>query len=165
MTPEEETAAVRGNLGYLYRSAARNAMGQDLSDSFQDACETFVKALRTWRPGLVNVRSWAWPMLRNRAIRRLRDAKRHAPAAESMDFEESSLHDTSAISPEMQVQNKELVGLLDRLSKKEQRVVRQRFYQDRTYREIGALMDLSHENVRQIEFHALTRLRTWLEKT
>ena len=45
------------------------------------------------------------------------------------------------------------------LNERESKVIEMRFYQDKTYEEIGRIIDVTQEQVRQIEAKALRKMR------
>lgn len=55
-------------------------------------------------------------------------------------------------------------AMFDRLNPRQERVMKMRFFEDKTLQEVADILDLTRERVRQIETEAFRRLRYWMMK-
>lgn len=131
----------------------------------QDAVQdTFLK-LWQQEPGRVNqsLKSWLFTVCRNRAFDILRKEKRmiHVETSQLESIAGASGHDPS-IEAEHSERQSEVLLHLERLPENQREVIRLKFQQDLSYREISAITSLSESNVGFLIHTGIKHLRQTL---
>ncbi|HUF62346.1 MAG TPA: sigma-70 family RNA polymerase sigma factor [Verrucomicrobiales bacterium] len=125
--------------------------------------DTFLR-LHEQNPATVreSLKAWLFTVCRNRALDVLRKQKREA--AVEPDFLQSVPDDCAdpAEAAERQETHARVLELLDRLSPNQREVIRLRFQNGLSYREISEVTSLSVSNVGFLMHTGLKRLRTFL---
>lgn len=134
----------------------------------QDAVQdTF---LRLWQqePGSVNqsLKSWLFTVCRNRAFDILRKEKRmtHVETSQLETIAGETGADPAAEAERSERQSA-VLSQLDRLPPNQREVIRLKFQQDLSYREISAITSLSESNVGFLIHTGIKRLRKSLAST
>src|ERR1700680_4054063 len=118
--------------------------------------------------------TWLLKITRNLVFNELRRSKRHAqvPLQTEPGAEEMQLEDETAQAPDASLLQAELQQAIERaimqLSESQRMALILRRYKERSYEEIGEILDLSVPAVKSVLFRARTelreRLRVYLEK-
>jgi len=126
--------------------------------------DTFLK-LWQQEPGKVNrsLKSWLFTVCRNRSFDVLRKEKRmtHVETSQLESVAGESGNDPSSVAERSERQS-EVMNHLDRLPENQREVIRLKFQQDLSYREISAITSLSESNVGFLIHTGIKRLRKTL---
>lgn len=141
--------------------------GLPLMDLIAEGCTGMMKAAKTYDPDRgFRFLTYAEYGIRSRVWAGIKSHYRHnhdsldAPAFE--DGEEITCGDLIASDDPGADQNyfaMQIGNLLNRLSEREKKVIELRFWHDKTLEEIGDVLGLTSNRIRQIEGRALRRLR------
>jgi RNA polymerase sigma-70 factor (ECF subfamily) len=132
------------------------------SDAEEVTAETFARALRNlgrfeWRG--VPFAAWLMQIAAHAAADQHRRRSREAPLDEAGDGAATSWTTELAEVEE----RADLFALVERLPDDQRRVIVARFGQERSCREIARALGRSEGAVKQLQYRALKRLRTWME--
>jgi RNA polymerase sigma factor (sigma-70 family) len=164
-TIEELFAALESPLlGYALRCAGELGVAEDI---VQDA---FMK-LHAQFDQVVKPRPWLYRTVHNLALNRRRDAKETVPLDPDPenDYPSSTEPADPALPPDAQMLRLEGIGLvrisLETLDARSRELVRLKFHDDLSYKEIAARTGLTTGNVGFILHHALKTIAAELAKT
>jgi RNA polymerase sigma-70 factor (ECF subfamily) len=164
-TIEELFAALESPLlGYALRCAGERGQAEDVVQ------EAFMK-LHAQFEQVDKPRQWLYRTVHNLALNRRRDARKTVPLEPEPDTENSSSVETAdpALPPDAQMLRLEGIGLvrisLETLDARSQELVRLKFHDDLSYKEIAGRTGLTPGNVGFILHHALKTIAAELAKT
>jgi RNA polymerase sigma-70 factor (ECF subfamily) len=167
-TIEELFAALESPLlGYAFRCAGELGLAEDVVQ------EAFMK-LHAQFEQVEKPRQWLYRTVHNLALNRRRDAKRTVPLDPASNSENDCPAATldpadPALPPDEQMLRLEGIGLvrisLETLDGRSRELVRLKFHDDLSYKEIAARTGLSTGNVGFILHHALKTIAAELAKT
>jgi len=164
-TIEELFAALESPLlGYAFRCAGELGMAEDVVQ------EAFMK-LHAQFEQVEKPRQWLYRTVHNLALNRRRDTKKTVPLEPDPDHENSSAIEPPdpALPPDEQMLRLEGIGLvrisLETLDGRSRELVRLKFHDDLSYKEIAARTGLTTGNVGFILHHALKSIAAELAKT
>ena len=164
-TIEELFAALESPLlGYAFRCAGELGVAEDVVQ------EAFMK-LHAQFEQVNKPRQWLYRTVHNLALNRRRDAKKTVPLEPAPDSEKSSAFEPAdpALPPDEQMLRLEGIGLvrisLETLDDRSRELVRLKFHDDMSYKEIAARTGLTPGNVGFILHHALKTIAAELAKT
>jgi RNA polymerase sigma-70 factor (ECF subfamily) len=155
-------AAVAEYEGRLLRYAAQITGDRErAADVVQD---TFLKLCRQSRPELDgHLAEWLYTVCRNRALDMHRREKRMRALTVEQEQGESSAEPDQTLAVEQQDLARHVLQLVAGLSENQQEVVRLKFQDGLSYREISRITQLSVSNVGYLIHTAIQRLRTQLD--
>lgn len=141
---------------YLASRVPDRATAEDLTS------EVFHKALANlsqfeWRG--VPFAAWLFRIASNSLVDQYKRASREHPATEDPPYSTPRTKETSG-DLETSEYHANLYRLVDRLPAVQRRVIRERFVEQRTIREIAARLKKSEGAVKQLQFRALEALRS-----
>ena len=116
-------------------------------------------------------RPWLYRTVHNLALNRRRDSQKTVPLEPASENENSSAHELadSALPPDAQMLRVEGIGLvrisLGALDERSRELVRLKFHDELSYKEIAARTGLTTSNVGFILHHALKTIAVELAKT
>ena len=151
-------------LGYALRCAGDLGVAEDVVQ------EAFMK-LHAQFEQVNKPRQWLYRTVHNLALNRRRDAKKTVPLEPAPDSEKSSTFEPAdpALPPDEQMLRLEGIGLvrisLETLDDRSRELVRLKFHDDLSYKEIAARTGLTAGNVGFILHHALKTIAAELAKT
>jgi len=164
-TIEELFAALESPLlGYAHRCAGELGIAEDVVQ------EAFMK-LHAQFEQVEKPRQWLYRTVHNLALNRRRDARRTVPLDPDPPDDHSPANDPPdpALPPDAQMLRLEGIGLvrisLEALDARSRQLVRLKFHDDLSYKEIAARTGLSAGNVGFILHHALKTIAAELTKT
>lgn len=167
-TIEELFAALESPLlGYACRCAGELGVAEDVVQ------EAFMK-LHAQFEQVKKPRQWLYRTVHNLALNRRRDAKKTVPLDRSPESETYSSHPSHdiadpALPPDAQMLRLEGIGLvrisLESLDDRSRELVRLKFHDDLSYKEMAARTGLTTGNVGFILHHALKTIAAELAKT
>jgi RNA polymerase sigma factor (sigma-70 family) len=168
-TIEELFAALESPLlGYAMRCAGELAVAEDVVQ------EAFMK-LHAQFEQVAKPRQWLYRTVHNLALNRRRDAKKTVPLDSTPDkenyFSHFSFHEPAdpTLPPDEQMLRVEGIGLvrisLETLDDRSRELVRLKFHDELSYKEIAARTGLTTGNVGFILHHALKTIAAELAKT
>ena len=164
-TIEELFAALESPLlGYARRCAGELGTAEDVVQ------EAFMK-LHAQFDQVAKPRQWLYRTVHNLALNRRRDARKTVPLDPDPDHENSPATDPPdpGLPPDAQMLRVEGIGLvrisLETLDARSRQLVRLKFHDDLSYKEIAAQTGLSAGNVGFILHHALKTIAAELTKT
>ena len=162
---EELFAALESPLlGYAFRCAGELGLAEDVVQ------EAFMK-LHAQFEKVDKPRQWLYRTVHNLALNRRRDAKKTVPLEPVPESENISAIEPAypALPPDAQMLRLEGIGLvrisLETLDERSRELVRLKFHDDLSYKEIAARTGLSTGNVGFILHHALKTIAAELAKT
>jgi len=178
MSPTEASAATPGPetieelftalesplLGYAHRCAGDREAAEDVVQ------EAFMK-LHAQFEQVEKPRPWLYRTVHNLALNRRRAAHKTVPLDPDPENENTSAHDPpdTALPPDAQMLRLEGIGLvrisLEMLDARSRQLVRLKFHDELSYKEIAAQTGLSTGNVGFILHHALKTIAAELTKT
>lgn len=142
----------------LIRFAMQYASSQQLAQDIVQDC--FLKLCKAdWDKVAQNVRPWLYKVCRNRALEIIRKESRMS------EFDDIRLEQTtdSALPPDMAVERRDsfrqAMSLMTKLPTKEQEVLKLKYQQSLTYKEISEVTGLTVTNIGFILHTALKELR------
>lgn len=179
MTPAAGAAANRlvaanQGLAYVFANGRRRAaaqVGLEYDDLVQLAFQGLIFASRSFDPARAKFTTWSrwwmrreWLYWRKNQFFQKRSVQFHTGQMSVYpNGRDVEVLDTSIETPPVLAQDGEdlerLAAAIERLEPRLQRIVRARFFEDRTLKDVGAEEDLSRERVRQLEADALVQLR------
>ncbi len=147
-------------MGYAY------SLLKDVEKARDVVQDTFIKLCRQDpEPATAAVKAWLFTVCRNRALDILRKDKRMI----QVDATALDTLDSDSPSPSQSVARKETHGqamaLLDKLPENQREVIRLRFQNDLSYKEIAHITELSVSNVGFLLHTGLRQLRDQLNAT
>lgn len=151
-------------LGYAFRCAGEMSLAEDVVQ------EAFMK-LHAQFDQVEKPRQWLYRTVHNLALNRRRAAQKTVAIDPDPDHENSSSFDPpdAALPPDEQMLRLEGIGLvrisLESLDDRSRELVRLKFHDDLSYKEIAARTGLSTGNVGYILHHALKAIAAELAKT
>ena len=162
-TIEELFAALESPLlGYALRLAGEAEVAEDIvQEAFMKLHEQFAEVR--------DPRRWLYRTVHNLALNHLRDAKKIVPLAENVEGApgDADLSDPQPL-PDEQIARWEGIGLvrlsLETLDERSREVVRLKFNENLSYKEISARTGLGIGNVGYLLHHALKAIAEELEK-
>jgi RNA polymerase sigma-70 factor (ECF subfamily) len=164
-TIEELFAALESPLlSYAHRCAGDREAAEDVVQ------EAFMK-LHAQFEQVEKPRPWLYRTVHNLALNRRRAAKHTVPLDPDPENESASANDPpdAALPPDAQMLRLEGIGLvrisLETLDERSQQLVRLKFHDELTYKEIAARTGLTAGNVGFILHHALKTIAAELAKT
>jgi RNA polymerase sigma-70 factor (ECF subfamily) len=164
-TIEELFAALESPLlGYAWRYTGERGLAEDVVQ------EAFMK-LHAQFESVEKPRPWLYRTVHNLALNQRRAAGKTVALEPAPESENSPSPETtdSALLPDEQIIRLEGIGLvrigLETLDERSRELIRLKFHEDLSYRDIGARTGLSPSNVGYILHHALKTLATELAKT
>ena len=164
-TIEELFAALESPLlGYALRCAGELGVAEDVVQ------EAFMK-LHAQFDQVEKPRQWLYRTVHNLALNRRRDAKKTVPLDPDPenDYPSSNEPADPALPPDAQMLRLEGIGLvrisLEALDARSRELVRLKFHDDLSYKEIAARTGLTTGNVGFILHHALKTIAAELAKT
>jgi len=164
-TIEELFAALESPLlGYALRCAGDRGLAEDVVQ------EAFMK-LHAQFEQVDRPRQWLYRTVHNLALNRRRDARKTVPLEPDSENENASAFDPAdpALPPDAQMLRVEGIGLvrisLETLDARSRELVRLKFHDDLSYKEIAAHTGLTTGNVGFILHHALKTIAVELAKT
>lgn len=164
-TIEELFAALESPLlGYAFRCAGEMGQAEDVVQ------EAFMK-LHAQFEQVDKPRQWLYRTVHNLALNRRRDAKKTVPLEPSPDNETATANDPAdpALPPDEQMLRLEGIGLvrisLETLDTRSRELVKLKFHDDLSYKDIAARTGLTTGNVGFILHHALKTIAAELAKT
>jgi len=164
-TIEELFAALESPLlGYALRCAGELGLAEDVVQ------EAFMK-LHAQFEQVDKPRQWLYRTVHNLALNRRRDARKTVPLEPEPDAENSSAVEPAdpSLPPDAQMLRLEGIGLvrisLETLDARSQELVRLKFHDDLSYKEIAGRTGLTPGNVGFILHHALKTIAVELTKT
>ena len=164
-TIEELFAALESPLlGYALRCAGDRGLAEDVVQ------EAFMK-LHAQFEQVDRPRQWLYRTVHNLALNRRRDAKKTVPLEPDPENENGSAYDPAdpTLPPDEQMLRLEGIGLvrisLETLDARSRELVRLKFHDDLSYKEIAAHTGLTAGNVGFILHHALKTIAVELAKT
>jgi RNA polymerase sigma factor (sigma-70 family) len=146
----------------------------DQEDLVASAMEIFVRSYHTYDPAKSGLSTWTKYVARGALFRRREDrftSKRGLgrtsvsldELAEAHDGRPSNLPQMVTISHEIaSIDRLAITQQLERLSARERQVINLRYFGDKTLAEVGKILGVTRERVRQIEGRALGLLRGYL---
>ncbi len=164
-TIEELFAALESPLlGYALRYTGEPRLAEDVVQ------EAFMK-LHAQFESVEKPRQWLYRTVRNLALNQRRDARKTVPLKPAVENEQSSTTETAdpALLPDEQIIRLEGIGLvrisLEALDERSRELVRLKFNDELSYKDIAARMGLTTGNVGFILHHALKTIAAELAKT
>jgi RNA polymerase sigma factor (sigma-70 family) len=167
-TIEELFAALESPLlGYAFRCAGERGLAEDVVQ------EAFMK-LHAQFAQVDKPRQWLYRTVHNLALNRRRDARKTVPLEPEPDPENANSFSTvepadPALPPDAQMLRVEGIGLvrisLETLDARSRELVRLKFHDDLSYKEIAGRTGLTAGNVGFILHHALKTIAAELAKT
>jgi len=146
--------------------------GLPLMDKISEGCLGLMRAIETFNPDLgFRLLTYAEQQIKWHIINVIKDSRKHG--LDSLDMpvyedDDVTLKDL-LVSEEPSSDEKcfysetgsRVQDLLNFLNDRERKVIELRFWHDKTLREIGSIINLSDERIRQIEARALNKLK-WM---
>ena len=164
-TIEELFAALESPLlGYALRYTGEPRLAEDVVQ------EAFMK-LHTQFESVAKPRAWLYRTVRNLALNQRRDAQKTVPLEPADGNENSSPAETAdpALLPDEQIIRLEGIGLvrisLEALDERSRELVKLKFNDELSYKEIAARLELTTGNVGFILHQALKTIAAELAKT
>jgi len=164
-TIEELFAALESPLlGYAVRYTGEPGLAEDVVQ------EAFMK-LHAQFESVAKPRAWLYRTVRNLALNRRRDAQKTVPLEPAGENENSAAAETAdpALLPDEQIIRLEGIGLvrisLAALDERSRELVRLKFNDELSYKDIAARTGLTTGNVGFILHHALKTIAAELAKT
>jgi RNA polymerase sigma-70 factor (ECF subfamily) len=151
-------------LGYAHRCAGERGLAEDVVQ------EAFMK-LHAQFEEVEKPRQWLYRTVHNLALNRRRDARKTVPLDPDPQNDGAPANDPPdpALPPDAQMLRLEGIGLvrisLETLDTRSRQLVRLKFHDDLSYKEIAARTGLSTGNVGFILHHALKTIAAELAKT
>ncbi len=155
---EYEAALLR----YAYRVVRNEATAQDIVQ------DTFIRLFTRWKDELTpspRLSSWLYRVAHNRAIDRMRKETRkrvlhhqHAEERDGFSLPDRGKHFRISEAAE------KAADALHALNPREQQLVILKVYEEKSYKEIGAITGLKTGNVGYILHHAMKKLAAELKK-
>ena len=151
-------------LAYALRYAGTREVAEDVvQEAFMKLHEQFEQVEKP--------RPWLYRTVHNLALNRRRDSQKSVPLEPASENENSSAHEPadSALPPDAQMLRVEGIGLvrisLGALDERSRELVRLKFHDELSYKEIAARTGLTTSNVGFILHHALKTIAVELAKT
>lgn len=122
---------------------------------------------RTGLSDVQNVRGYLWISFRRRLMKQIK--KRHSSRKKSVQFDVNMKKvisiERDIIDKEKQQQNhQKLQQVFEDLSTREREVLFLKYYEGMSYSEIGTILDVEYQTVRNYMYRAIDRLRKSFEK-
>lgn len=173
-----ECPKIESTIAYYSTTWLRTLAGVSADDLRQELLLALLNAIESYNASLATFATWFKNVAENRmhtlydqqdrvkhgglGQHRQKYPHRHRVATSSYD---SDFHDPEAIAAHYEIDEIERVKeLLPLLPNREQRVLRDRYFDDQTLEVIGAAMGVSRQRVQQIEARAIKMLRAMMEK-
>lgn len=162
---------VEANLRFVVKEALRIwRPGRPLMDMISEGCLGLVRAVRSHDPSkgyrFITYASYGVFHGILRAIadhKKVRDLSLEEPIygddEKGETLKDCITYEEPIVDPEALALQNDVSGLLDGLTDKEKRVIKLRFWHEKTLDEVGSRCGLHKESVRQIEARALRKMR------
>ena len=163
LTPE---GLARAHAAVVYRFCAMVCPNrQDAEDLAQDALLRVMRNLHRFDPGRGGIEAWLWRIVVNLAHDRGRAARRAESFWQRLAAAEQPLAEVPSAEFEAldRIRDAELVAAVRKLQPRQRTLIALRYGADRSYAEIGALLGLGEQAVKQATYRALGALRRQLE--
>lgn len=171
--PEAANRLIEANLRFALKVVFDHWQpGRPLVDMVSGACLGLVRSAKSFDPDVgARLTTYAFPAIRQGVMRAIIES--HQDVHESLDapsfeYEEETLLDRLASAgntPEEEAERYDIGQYLSILTERERRVIRERFWKEKSLELTGLSIGVSKERVRQIEAKALFKLRSFLRQT